>query len=69
MNIYEKLLEVRKSVDYIQKDGDGPQFRYVSSAAVLAALREAMNQQRLLLVPRITNKDVTIMDRGEGKPS
>jgi len=69
LNIYEKLVEVRKSVPYLQKGESGPQFKYVSSSQTLAAVRQAMDEQNLLLIPKITNKQVTIMDRGEDKAS
>jgi len=69
LNIYEKLVEVRKSVPYLQKGESGPQFKYVSSSQTLAAVRQAMDEQNLLLIPKITNKEVTIMDRGGDKAS
>lgn len=54
MNIYEKLLEVRKTCDYLKKDNEGQKFKYVSSSQTIGALRGAMDEQKLLLVPNVT---------------
>lgn len=55
MSLYEKLMEVRRSVDYLQKaqKNEKQKFNYVSSAQVLGAVRDAMNEQGLLLEPRV----------------
>lgn len=58
MNIYQKLIEVRKSVPYLKKDNKGFQFQYVSSSQTLGSLREAMDAQGLLLVPRVTSSEI-----------
>lgn len=58
MNIYQKLVEVKKSVAYLQKKEDGDKYKYVSSSQVLAALRETLNEMNMLLVPKIVNKNV-----------
>jgi len=50
-----KLLEVRKSVDYLQKSASGSQFKYTSSSQVLSAVREKMNELGLVLVASIVN--------------
>ena len=59
MNIYQKLIEVRKSVPYLQKGADGPQFKYVSSSQVLASLKNAMDELGLLLIPSVVEHKVT----------
>ncbi len=58
MNIYQKLIEVRKSVPYLQKSADGPQFKYVSSSQVLANVKAKMDELGLLLIPRISGHEV-----------
>lgn len=60
MNIYQKLIEVRKTVPYLQKENKGYQFHYVSSSQVLAALKHKMDKVGLLLIPSVTGKNVTI---------
>lgn len=58
LNIYQKLIEVRKSVPYLKKENSGYQFKYVSSSQTLGALREAMDTQGLMLIPKVTNKEI-----------
>jgi len=58
MNIHQKLLNVRKSVPFLEKDESGPQFKYISAAAILAKLRVAMDEEGLLLVPRVIGKEL-----------
>jgi hypothetical protein len=58
VNIFQKLIEVRKSVPYLQKDNVGHQFKYVSSSQTLGALKAAMDEQGLLLVPSVKQERV-----------
>jgi hypothetical protein len=63
MNIYQKLVEVRKAVPYLQKEAKGHQYNYVSSSQVLAAVRKKLDEVGLLLIPSVVDKEVHI----EGK--
>lgn len=65
MNIYEKLIEVRKAVPYLQKASEGHQYKYVSSSQVLAAVRQRMDEVGLMLIPTITNTKVTTESDGK----
>lgn len=67
MNIYEKLIEVRKAVPYLQKTNLGAQYKYVGSSDVLGALREAMDAHGLLVIPRVTKISVTISEGENSK--
>lgn len=58
MNIYQKLIEVRKVVPYLQKENKGYQFNYVSSSQVLASLKQKMDEVGLLLIPSVTSSRV-----------
>ncbi|GJM72960.1 hypothetical protein HMSSN036_51760 [Paenibacillus macerans] len=58
LNIYQKLLEVRKAVSYLKKESQSSQYQYTGSAQVLASVREKINEQGLLLVPRINDKNL-----------
>lgn len=58
MNIYQKLVEVRKSVDYLKKESNSNQYAYTGSAQVLASVRDKINEMGLLLIPRITDKNL-----------
>lgn len=55
MNIYQKLIEVRKMVPYLQKADSGSQYQYTGSSRVLAAVVEKMNEMGLLLVPSVVS--------------
>ena len=59
MNIYQKLLEVRKTVPYLQKTASGKQYKYTGSSQVLASVREKLDDMGLLLITRITNSKLT----------
>jgi hypothetical protein len=60
VNIYQKLVEVRKAVPYLQKEAKGHQYNYVSSSQVLAAVRKKMDEVGLLLIPSVVDKEVHI---------
>lgn len=66
-NIIQKLVELRKTVTYLQKDSRGPQFQYVSSSAVLGALREKMDELGLMLFPRVVGKKCTVTVDSKGR--
>lgn len=59
MNIYQKLVEVRKLVPYLKKESQGHQYHYTGSSQVLAAVRLKMDELGLLLIPQIMSKEVT----------
>lgn len=65
MNIYEKLIEVRKAVPYLQKEAKGHQYNYVSSSQVLSAVRRRMDEVGLMLIPTITNTKVSAENDGK----
>ncbi|RWR06716.1 ERF family protein [Siminovitchia fortis] len=58
MNIYQKLLEVRKVVPYLQKESQGHQYQYVGSSQVLAAVRQKLDELGLLLVTQVKGHNV-----------
>jgi hypothetical protein len=59
LNIYQKLIEVRKAVPYLQKAAEGQQYKYVSSSQVLSSIRAKMDELELLLIPRVVSKEVS----------
>jgi len=60
MNIFQKLVEVRKAVPYLKKENSGYQFNYVSSSQVLGNLKQRMDELGVLLMPKVVGKKVTI---------
>lgn len=61
MNIYQKLIEVRKTVPYLQKDKKNEsvqKYSYVSSTQVLSNVRQKMDEVGLLLIPEITGHNL-----------
>lgn len=73
MNIYQKLVEVRKSVPYLKKEAQGSQYNYTGSSQVLAAVRSKMDDLGLVLIPSITDKElhqsaIEYFDK-EGRPN
>ena len=59
LNVYRKLLEVRKSVPYLQKTSNGHQYNFVGSSAVLAAVRDKLDEQGLLLFPNVVKRELS----------
>lgn len=51
--IYDRILELRKSLDYLKKDSKGHQYNYVSSESVLTRIREKMNELGIVVIPNI----------------
>lgn len=59
MNLFQKLLEIRKSVEYIQKTERGNQgAMYVDPAVLSKKIRDKMNEHGLILTPALTNSTV-----------
>lgn len=68
-SLHRKIAEIVAAVEYVAKDKDGPQnqYRYVSDAAMLQAVRGHMAERRLTLVPRVVPGSVSVVPRS-GKP-
>jgi len=66
MNIFQKLIEVRKAVPYLKKETVGYQFKFVSSSQTLAAVRAKMDDMQLLLIPSVTSKTVSETSTAKG---
>lgn len=56
--VYQKLVEVRKAVPYLQKNNSGHQYSYVSASQVFGAVRPELDRVGLLLVTKIVDKSV-----------
>ena len=66
MNIYQKLLEVRKTVPYLQKTASGAQYKYTGSSQVLSAVRGKLDELGLLLITRVTDSKLTSEANSKG---
>lgn len=53
MNVFEKIIEVRKVIGAFTKDTAGYKYKYVSGTQVLAKIRDTMNEVGLLLFPKM----------------
>lgn len=60
LNIYQKLLQVRKTVPYLQKATQGHQYVYVGSSQVLGAVREQLDKVGLMLFPKVIDSNVIV---------
>jgi len=60
MNLYQKLIEVRKVVPYLQKENQGEQYKYVSSSQVLGNLKAKLDELEILLIPSVKGHTVSI---------
>jgi hypothetical protein len=53
LNIYQKLVEVRKSIDGFKKDATGYGYRYVSGTQVLSSIKAKMDELGIILEPHL----------------
>lgn len=72
MNIYQKLIEVRKAVPFLQKDASGGQYKYNSSSQVIAAVRAKLDEMGLLLITELVSHNllsetIEFMDKDKPK--
>lgn len=67
LNLHQKLLEVKKTVEFLKKEAknEGQRFNYVSSSQTLLSVREKMNEMGLLLIPSVTNREAKVIGQTE----
>lgn len=53
MNLFEKLLEIGKEVDYLQKTAKGLNYKYVPGSDILYKIKGKMNDLKIMLYPVI----------------
>ena len=53
MNLYEKLVEIRREVINFSKDTEGYGYKYVSGSQAIAKIRDKMDELRIILVPGV----------------
>lgn len=62
MNLYQKLVEIQKSVRSLGKDKATSTYQYVSGSKVLDAVRERMDNLGILLVQQVDSIENTRID-------
>ena len=62
MNLHEKLIEVRASIDELTKDGTGYQYKYVTGSQILGKMQAAMDANKVLLIPSIESVNNPVLD-------
>ena len=62
MNLHEKLIEIRASIDELKKDGSGYQYKYVTGSQILGKMQAAMDANKVLLVPSIESVNNPVLD-------
>lgn len=55
LNIYQKLIEIRKSVKFLQKNASGYKFKYGTEGQLLYAIRDKMDEMNMLLTMDMGN--------------
>ncbi len=70
LNLFQKLVEVRKTCEYLKKDRENRHFNYdyVSSSLITASLRKGLDDMGLLLVPSIRQANAETRSNSQGKP-
>ena len=53
LNLYERLAQLRKRVEFMQEDASGYGYKYVSEESLLAKITGLMEELHLSLVPRV----------------
>lgn len=57
MNLYQKLVEIRKNIGGFTKDTKGYNYSYVSGTQVLSKIQETMNELGVLLIPKVLDQN------------
>lgn len=70
LNLYQKLVEIRKSIDVFKKDTQGFGYSYVSGSQVLGKIKNKMDELQILLIPEVLNQkhetfDYKVWDKKE----
>ncbi len=49
LTLYQKLVEIRKQFQYLKKDADGYNFKYVAGSSLLGLMRPVMDELNIIL--------------------
>lgn len=53
LNLFQKIVEVRKSIETFKKDTEGYGYNYVSGSQILSTIKDKMDELGLVLYPKI----------------
>ena len=53
MNIHQKIVEIRKTIDGFHKDGDSYKYKYVTGNQVLGKIKEKLDELGVLIIPSV----------------
>ena len=67
MNLHQKLVEIRKSIDVFKKDSTGYGYRYVSGTQILSKIKDKMDELQVLLIPQVMNQSHTTFNYKDKK--
>ena len=67
LNIYQKLVEIRKAIDVFTKDTEGYGYSYVSGSQVLRKIKDKMDELQVLLIPHVLNESHSTFDYQDKK--
>ena len=62
LNLLQKLVEIRKSIDVFKKDTEGYGYSYVSGSQILRKIKDKMDEHQVLLIPHIGDMQDTTYD-------
>lgn len=67
LNIYQKLVEIRKTIDVFTKDTKSFSYSYVSGSQVLKKIKDKMDELQVLLIPHVVNQSHSTFDYKDKK--
>ncbi len=67
MNIYKKLLEIKRKLPYLQKNKKGFNYSYVTPSKVLAEVNPVLNDAGIILVTKIIDCKSYEITTGKGE--
>lgn len=61
LNLFQKLVEVRKSIGSLHKDANGynNNYQYVTGSQILSKIQDAMNYYNVLLFPKVLTQELS----------
>jgi len=63
-NIYQKLVEVRKSIDSFTKDAEGYGYKYVSGSQILTEIKATMDKEGIILATHLIDPVIGQSNKG-----